>query len=71
MLEKYWLPLGKDWIWIKIILIKILVNNQLDAQFFLSYIFIPVLYMFTAPLCSSLGEPVVLIRHLVYVTPCR
>jgi hypothetical protein len=33
-----------------------LVNNQLDAQFFFSYIFIPILYMFLAPLRSSSGE---------------
>ena len=50
---------------------RILVNNQLDAQFFFRiyiYIFIPNLYMFRAPLCSSSGESVVLIRRLVYVT---
>ena len=45
----------------------ILVNNQLDAQFFISYIFIPILYMFRAPLCSSSGESIVLTRYLVYV----
>jgi hypothetical protein len=45
----------------------IFVNKQLDAQFF-SYIFIPILYMFRTPLCSSSGESTVLIRHLVYVT---
>jgi len=50
--------------------IAILVNNQLDAQLFFSYIFIPILYMFRAPLCSSSGESIVLI-HLVYVTLCR
>ena len=33
--------------------------------------FIPILYMFWAPLCSSSGESVVSVRHLVYVTPCR
>jgi hypothetical protein len=49
----------------------ILLNNQLDAQFFFSYIFIPILYMFRAPMCSSSGESLVLIRHLVYVTVCR
>jgi len=48
----------------------ILANNQLDAQFFFSYIFIPLLYMFRAPLCSSSGESIVSI-HLVYVTLCR
>jgi hypothetical protein len=41
---------------------SVLVNNQLDAQFFLRiYIYIPILYMFRAPLCSSSGELVVLI----------
>ena len=49
---------------------SILVNNQIEAQFF-SYIFIPILYMFRAPMCSSAGESIVLIRHLVYVTLCR
>jgi hypothetical protein len=35
----------------------ILVNNQLAAQFLL-YIFISILYMFRATLCSSSGEPI-------------
>jgi len=48
-----------------------IVNNQLDAKFFISYVFIPILYMFRVPLCSSSGESVVLIRYLVYVTLCR
>jgi len=52
-------------------LLSVLVNNQLDAQFFFSYIFIPVLYMFRAHLCSSSGESTVSIRHLIYVTLCR
>ena len=43
--------------------VSILVHNQLDAQFFFSYIFIPILYMFRAPLRSSSGESIVLIRH--------
>jgi hypothetical protein len=52
---------------------SLLVNNQLDAQFFFSYIhvFIPILYVFRAPKCSSSGESIVLKRHLVYVTLCR
>jgi len=33
--------------------------------------FIPNLYMFRAPLCSSSGELIVSTRHLVYVTVCR
>ena len=36
-----------------------------------SYIFIPILYMFWAPLCSSSVESILLIWHLVYVTLCR
>ena len=47
---------------------SILINNQLDAQFFFRINLIPILYMFRAPLCPSSGESVVLIRHLVYVT---
>ena len=34
-------------------LIIIFVNNQLDAQFFFLYLFIPILYMFRATKCSS------------------
>jgi hypothetical protein len=41
----------------------ILTNNQLDAQLFL-YIFISILYMFRATLCSSSGESIVSIQHL-------
>jgi len=48
----------------------ILVNNQLDAQFLL-YIFISILYVFRATLCSSSGESIVSIQRLVYVTLCR
>jgi hypothetical protein len=48
----------------------ILQNNQLDAKFLL-YIFISVLYTFRANLCSSSGESIVSIQHLVYVTLCR
>ena len=44
------------------------VNNQLGAQLFFSYIFIPILYTFRTPLCSSSGESIVSIRYLVYVT---
>jgi len=51
----------------------ILVNDQLDAQFFFffSCMFIPILYMFRALMCSSSGELIVSTRHLVYVTLCR
>jgi len=44
---------------------SVLINNQLDAQFF--FIYISILYMFLAPLCSSSGELIVSIRNLVYV----
>jgi hypothetical protein len=49
----------------------ILVNNQLDAQFFFSYMFILILYMFRATSWSSSGESIVSIQRLVYVTLCR
>ena len=52
-------------------LIRVFVNDQLDAQFFFVYFFIPVLYMFRATKCSSAGETIVTIRPLVYVTVCR
>jgi hypothetical protein len=47
----------------------ILINYQLDAQFLL-HIFISILYVFRATLCSSSGESIVSI-HLVYVTLCK
>ena len=46
------------------------INNQLDAKFII-YIFISILYTFRATLCSSSGESIVSIQHLVYVTLCR
>jgi len=46
-------------------------NNQLDAHFFFSYMFISILYMFRAFKCSSSGESIISIRHLVYVTLWR
>ena len=52
-------------------LTTVLGNNQLDAQFFVLYLFIPVLNMFRAIKCSSSGESIVSIRPLVYVTRCR
>jgi len=36
-----------------------------------SHMFIPNLYMFRTLLCSSSGELIAYIRHLVYVTLCR
>jgi len=36
-----------------------------------SYMFIPNRYMFRTLMCSSSGELIVSIRHLVYVTVCR
>jgi hypothetical protein len=47
----------------------ILINNQLDAQFLL-YIFISILCMFRATLCSSSGESIVSVQLLVYVALC-
>jgi len=50
----------------------ILRNNQLDAEFILyKSIFISILYMFQANLCSLSGESIVSIQHLVYATLCR
>jgi hypothetical protein len=45
----------------------ILVNNQLDAQFFLC-MFISILYMFREAMCPSSEELIVSLRHLVCVT---
>jgi len=44
------------------------VDNQPDALF---YVFISLLYMFRATQCSSSGESIVSIHHLVYIIPCR
>jgi hypothetical protein len=41
-----------------VIITRIFVNNQLDAKFF-SCMFISVLYMFRAAMCTSSGELVV------------
>ena len=51
--------------------ITVFVNNQLDAQLFFLYLFIPILHMFRAIKCSSSGESTVSIRPPVYVTVCR
>ena len=48
--------------------IPIRVNNQLDLLF---NVFISLLYMFRATQCSSSGESIVSIHHLVYITLCR
>ena len=48
----------------------ILVNNQLDALFSM-YLFTSLLFTFWATQCSSSGESIVSIHHLVYVTLCR
>ena len=48
----------------------IFVNNQLEHNSF-SCMFIFILYMFQAAMCPSLGELIVSIRHLVYVTLYR
>jgi len=45
----------------------ILVNNQLDALFSM-FLFISLLYTFRATQCSSSGESIVSIHHLVYIT---
>ena len=47
-------------------LITIFANNQLDAQFFSLYLFIPILCMLPTTKCSSSGESVVSLRPLVY-----
>jgi len=53
----------------------ILVNNQLDAQFFLctfiSVLFISILYVFREAMCPSSAELIVSVRHLVCVTVYR
>jgi hypothetical protein len=42
-----------------------LANDQLDAQIFNTFITILYMYMFRAISCSSSGDQIVLIQHLV------
>jgi len=49
--------------------VMILVNNQLDAQYFMY--FISILYMFRAVMCPIIRRIIVSMRHLVYATLCR
>jgi hypothetical protein len=51
-------------------IVTILVNDKLDTQCFF-YTFISILYMFPATSCSSSGESIVSIQHLVCVSQCR
>jgi len=51
-------------------LITVFINDQLDAQFFFLYLFIPILYMFRATKCLSSEESIVSIWPVVYVTLC-
>ena len=44
--------------------LQILANNQLDALF---HVFISSLYMFRASQCSSSGDRIVLIHHMVWL----
>ena len=68
---RYFLLLRTFYVTLTVHFGSVLANIQLDAQFFFSYIFIPILYIFRAPLCSSSGESIVLMWNLVYVTLCR
>jgi len=47
---------------------NVLCVQSMVWQFVRHPVFIPILYMFRVPLCSSPRESIVLIRHLVYVT---
>jgi hypothetical protein len=58
------------YVMLTVLLRIILVNDQLDAQFFF-YMFISIPYMFRANSFSSSGESILSIQHLVCVTPCR
>ena len=44
-----------------------LVNNQLETQLFFLYIYFNSICMFRAVMCSSSGQSIVSIRHLLYV----
>jgi hypothetical protein len=61
-------PMLLFYILVRVQLCIILINNQLEEQFLL-YMFIYFdSLMFRATLCSSSGESVVSIKHLLYVT---
>ena len=47
--------------------VRVLVNNQLDVLFSCIYLFISSLYMFRASQCSSSGDRIVLLHHLVWL----
>jgi hypothetical protein len=73
--EKYGIYCIWTQLWIFYVLLTvhlgiIFVNNQLDVQFFFSYMFISILYMFRAAMWPSSGELIVSI-HLVYVSVYR
>jgi hypothetical protein len=51
--------------------VKFLYMTNLMHSSLPSFMFIPKLYMFQALMCSSSGELMVSIWHLVYVTLCR
>ena len=51
-------------------LVTILVNKQLDALS-LMHLFITPLYMFRTAQCSSSGDRIVLIHHLLCISLCR
>jgi hypothetical protein len=48
----------------------LLLTDHLNAHFF-TYVFISIIYVFRANLCSSSWESIVSIQHLVYLTLCR
>ena len=50
---------------------NVLCVQSMVWQFVRHPVFIPILYMFRVPLCSSSGESIVLMWYVVYVTLCR
>ena len=52
----------------KIWLLFLLITN---LTYFLMYLFISLVYMFQTTQCSSSGESILSIHHLVYITLCR
>jgi hypothetical protein len=61
------IPIAEFYVLLTVLLGTILVNGQLDAQFFF-YMFISILNTFRATPCSSSGESIVSVHHLVCVT---
>jgi hypothetical protein len=58
---------SKLMIWLNAYFLCVLINNQFEAQFFFVFVYFNSLHV-SSTMCSSSGDSIVSIRHLVYVT---